>query len=407
MTQSPRPSVPPPPAHRRRVRPLRREDEDSKERGGATRADDDRAILRSIRRGSDDWRFILRPFVSDIVFQSLVSRRRYKKSSSSFRSYQSLHAAVLFVDLSGYSALTAAVLQQGGAAHVLHNIVNQYLTVLLQIVQEYGGDVVKFAGDAVLIVFDGTTTASTTGSIRRPHDDSEDRRETFPTTTIAERNVLCATLCALDMQQKAGHYKIPLPSSISTDQSLFPTHFGIHCGISCGTLVSEVFQATTHQHMQPLYHSLSGQTMIDIGPLVDLAQTGEVCLSFAGCQYLQSVLAKFPESVFRTRNVDREDGSSNYSRAQIIERLHISDDSSLHDILQNHIEDSILERMEHREGHQLIEESFIHPKILQLLSHAGRSPTHIAQMRHLCVLFIGMTSRGRSTNWLMEIQGIL
>jgi len=45
--------------------------------------------------------------------------------------------------------------------------------------------------------------------------------------------------------------------------------------------------------------------------------------------------------------------------------------------------------------------------VLTLLSHGGLSPTQIAQMRNLCVLFIAMTSKGSSVNWLMEVQGLL
>jgi hypothetical protein len=45
--------------------------------------------------------------------------------------------------------------------------------------------------------------------------------------------------------------------------------------------------------------------------------------------------------------------------------------------------------------------------VLDYLSHGGLSPTQIAQMRNLCVLFIAMTSSGNSVNWLMEVQAIL
>jgi hypothetical protein len=50
---------------------------------------------------------------------------------------------------------------------------------------------------------------------------------------------------------------------------------------------------------------------------------------------------------------------------------------------------------------------FIHPKVLGLLSHGGLTPTQIAQIRNLCVLFIAMTSNSSSVNWLMEVQSIL
>ena len=54
-----------------------------------------------------------------------------------------------------------------------------------------------------------------------------------------------------------------------------------------------------------------------------------------------------------------------------------------------------------------VEEDFIHPKVIRLLTHGGLTPTQISQMRNLCVLFIAMTSNGSSVNWLMEVQSML
>jgi class 3 adenylate cyclase len=59
----------------------------------------------------------------------------------------------LFVDLSGYSRIAAAIAHKG--AHALSSVVNNYLSRLLDIVRDHGGDVVKFAGDAVLVVWQG------------------------------------------------------------------------------------------------------------------------------------------------------------------------------------------------------------------------------------------------------------
>ena len=74
------------------------------------------------------------------------------------------------------------------------------------------------------------------------------------------------------------------------------------------------------------------------------------------------------------------------------------------------LDEFILTKMtdrQERRVHTDIEEDFIHHSVLAALSHGGLSPTQIAQMRNLCVLFIGMTSLGSSTNWLMEVQSIL
>eukprot|EP00759_Apiculatamorpha_spiralis_P000569 PhF_6_TR10208/c0_g3_i3/m.15824 len=60
-------------------------------------------------------------------------------------------AAVMFVDISGYSK--AAVTLNAFGPHALADAVNAYYTELLDVVHEYNGDVVKFAGDAIIVVW--------------------------------------------------------------------------------------------------------------------------------------------------------------------------------------------------------------------------------------------------------------
>ncbi|CUG41826.1 guanylate cyclase, putative, partial [Bodo saltans] len=58
---------------------------------------------------------------------------------------------LLFVDISGYSAVTNAI--EGMGAHALSSVVNGYLEKIVRVIRANGGDVVKFAGDALLAVW--------------------------------------------------------------------------------------------------------------------------------------------------------------------------------------------------------------------------------------------------------------
>src|SRR5262249_3484586 len=63
-------------------------------------------------------------------------------------------AAVLFADISGFPALTERLAAQGSAgAELLTHLLNTYFGRLIDIVHAHGGDVVKFAGDALLAVW--------------------------------------------------------------------------------------------------------------------------------------------------------------------------------------------------------------------------------------------------------------
>ena len=63
-------------------------------------------------------------------------------------------AAVLFADISGFTALTEHLAQQGPAgAEVLTRELNAYFGQLIDLITIHGGDVIKFAGDALTAVW--------------------------------------------------------------------------------------------------------------------------------------------------------------------------------------------------------------------------------------------------------------
>jgi predicted ATPase/class 3 adenylate cyclase len=63
-------------------------------------------------------------------------------------------AAVLFADISGFTALTEHLAQQGPAgAEVLTRELNTYFGQLIDLITTHGGDVIKFAGDALTAVW--------------------------------------------------------------------------------------------------------------------------------------------------------------------------------------------------------------------------------------------------------------
>lgn len=307
-------------------------------------------VVQSIHRGTSEWTGVLKPFVANLVFRSITTNSH---GMVRFKPY-SCQGSLLFVDLSGYSRITAALAHKG--AHVLSSAVNAYLSRLLSIIQQHGGDVIKFAGDAILAVWEG-------------HEQE------------LEINVLCAARCAIVLQQQAGEHPVK-----GTDLK-----FQIHCGVACGSVDSEVFEATTADHMQRLYHFVGGDSVAEVGELVDCAARGEVAISHNCCNFLES------EGTY----TDGPNGS------KILTSLRIEDPSLL-EFMEYHTEKLMDDRLDLREDiNHLIEEEFIHSSVLAHLNHGGLSPTQIAQMRNLCVLFIAMTSKGNSVNWLMEVQTIL
>ena len=67
---------------------------------------------------------------------------------------QDFQAALLFADISGFTALTERLAEQGAAGvEMLARILNDYFGQLIDLVYEYGGDVVKFGGDAIIVAW--------------------------------------------------------------------------------------------------------------------------------------------------------------------------------------------------------------------------------------------------------------
>ncbi len=63
-------------------------------------------------------------------------------------------AAVLFVDISGFTALTESFAALGpSGAEDISSILNNFYGQWIKIVKKYGGDVIKFAGDALLVIW--------------------------------------------------------------------------------------------------------------------------------------------------------------------------------------------------------------------------------------------------------------
>src|SRR4051812_32243085 len=65
-----------------------------------------------------------------------------------------LPAAVVFTDISGFTRLTEQLAQQGPAgAERLTVLLNTYFEQLIALITDHGGDVVKFAGDALIAIW--------------------------------------------------------------------------------------------------------------------------------------------------------------------------------------------------------------------------------------------------------------
>jgi class 3 adenylate cyclase/tetratricopeptide (TPR) repeat protein len=148
-----------------------------------------------------------------------------------------LYGAVLFADVSGFTAMSEklSVLGKEGAEEVT-GIVNNYFTAMLAINEHYGGDLLKFGGDALLIFFEGQ---------------------------LGPFNALSASRAMMNAMSEF--------TQVKTSQGVFPLKMKI--GMACGP----VFLASlgTPESMD---HAIMGSTLSKMAGAEDNATAGEIVI---------------------------------------------------------------------------------------------------------------------------------
>lgn len=171
----------------------------------------------------------------------ILRRFAGRQSSANEPELRRFPAAVLFGDISGFTKLTERLAQRGpGGAETLNRILCDYFERLIDLVAGHDGDVVKFAGDGVLAVWeagDGTTLAD-----------------------AASR----AAQCALAIQKQLPQYQVADGSPLS-----------IHIGIGAGEVSSFHLGGVLGRWEMVI----AGPPLVQVAAAVTRAKNGEVVLS--------------------------------------------------------------------------------------------------------------------------------
>ena len=148
---------------------------------------------------------------------------------------------MLFCDISGFTRLTEKLKNDpniNSGAEKLTQILNSFFTKLLNVVVKYQGDVVKFAGDAFLVVFyaPGDVTLS----------------------------LLAACQCAIEIQHKFTSYETEVGIS-----------FSVHMGVGVGTIFKMILGGV-YNRWEIVF---AGVPIAQISTATDDAKPGQTVLS--------------------------------------------------------------------------------------------------------------------------------
>jgi class 3 adenylate cyclase/tetratricopeptide (TPR) repeat protein len=158
-------------------------------------------------------------------------------------------AAVLFLDISGFTALTERLADEGprGTERLLR-LLNDTFGDLIEVVYTHGGDIVKFAGDALLAVWPGAP-------------------EQVDLSELACRAAQCGLALQDEMKRRASELETPLRLRI---------------GIAAGDL-SLAYVGGVYGRWELL---VTGRPVVDAGLASQAASPGETVLTPATWKYL-------------------------------------------------------------------------------------------------------------------------
>ena len=188
-------------------------------------SDDDRTVSDSIFNGS--------------FSESMLRLQRQANGSRMIKLPKSVdrESALLFVDMSGFTKLSTIL-----DVESLSKVINSYFDMIVSEVIQFGGDILKFAGDAFFAewrVMDD--------------DDEEDAKGSNPlkmlNASLASINeigldddvpslslcVLAAAKCGASIVKKFSDYQVLSDSKTTSNES--EAMLNVHCGVGVGNLV--------------------------------------------------------------------------------------------------------------------------------------------------------------------------
>jgi class 3 adenylate cyclase len=124
------------------------------------------------------------------------------------------HAAILMVDISGFTALTERLAKRGAAgAEQLSGILKRHFGRIVEIAESHGGDIVAFAGDSAIAMWPGEESRLTSNLILAVQaalkmQSELDGAEPHPGITLRQRaGVACGTLHIMELGGVGGRWQ--------------------------------------------------------------------------------------------------------------------------------------------------------------------------------------------------------
>ena len=95
----------------------------------------------------------LSKFVPSLVIQKLI-RSNKETDKASLPELQAMETVVMFADISGFTNLSESCAKNGLQGNEdLAFCINRYMEGMVRYLNQYGGDIIKFVGDAMIVMW--------------------------------------------------------------------------------------------------------------------------------------------------------------------------------------------------------------------------------------------------------------
>ncbi|KAI8831112.1 hypothetical protein BC829DRAFT_437855 [Chytridium lagenaria] len=213
-------------------------------------------------------------FVRDVLWDEQRKNNMLRDLSRDRPYVESESMAVVMIDISGYSTLTTNLALFGKiSSELITKHIGAYLKKIIDIVYLYGGDVVKFLGDAVLVIFGRTDSLQQ--AIRR------------------------ASRCCLHIMLRAAVYcndrglgKVNgVFGSIRSDDVPKTFKLTLHVALTAGLMNHVVIGIKKDR----LDYVVDGVCLRDLGEIIDEAKSGELGVSLLAWNIIKKDFASLSD----------------------------------------------------------------------------------------------------------------
>lgn len=162
-------------------------------------------------------------FIPDAVRHAIAHNLITENDQNFQVAFKRCQAAVVFIDASGFTKLTEKLAVRPNGAEVLSNVISGFFSEFLEVVRNYGGDVIKFSGDAITIIFPAEGTDVNPGNgepIPNVTQDAAYQEESL------SKMCLLACQCCVDVHKSIEHYQTGIEG----------VSLSLHIGVGCGEI---------------------------------------------------------------------------------------------------------------------------------------------------------------------------